>query len=806
VFWPFDLLIFAGDAAALRRIATWRVAVAAWSIFAYFVLGRVRAVQTHYVLSLAAFSVGTAVITGAITTDVGAPARPFFFGHHIIPICSVALVASLRARVAVIAVTCVSSIAACAYADPSLVGSATLGVYLCMLFGSAGLAVVGGHQAMHLIRDNFLQARALERRAEELRQLDRMKSEFFADISHELRTPLTLILGGFRALQSDVQADAARGAIESGLRSSSRLLQLVNEILELARIEQGSRPVDQAPLDLAALTRRAVADFDSSEGAAWFSVTGADVPVPVSASRQQMTKLLYNLLSNAVKFTDPATRRIRVSLDASKGKVVLTVADNGIGIPTDQLDRIFERFVRLESGSAPSREGTGIGLALVKGIVSQAGGRVDVESTLGRGSTFTVTLPRGDVSGFRAGERDDLDEDLADVVQRYAASRVTSDTTPGVPSRPERPRDGRPTVVLVEDNAELRRYTRRILSERFHVIDARDGAEALELCRADPPSLILTDVMMPRMTGPELLRAVRCDDALRETPVVFLTARAGADARSESLEGGADDYVCKPFEERELVARVENLVEKRRQALELAELNGALEARIAARTAELHALAAHLSEVLEQERARIARDIHDELGQTLSAMRLEVEHAAREHATTAGGRAALERITHLLAETIGTSRRILAELRPRVLDDFGLVAGLEWLVEQFRARYDVRCQLAIGPDVDADAARSTALFRIVQECLTNVAKHAAARRVDVSIALEATTLRLLVSDDGKGMEVPAGGARGMGLLGIRERALQFGGVVDVRSSPGQGTSIHVEIPTAGARRGEGVAA
>jgi signal transduction histidine kinase len=241
----------------------------------------------------------------------------------------------------------------------------------------------------------------------------------------------------------------------------------------------------------------------------------------------------------------------------------------------------------------------------------------------------------------------------------------------------------------------------------------------------------------------------------------------------------------------------ENFLQHRalsRTTRELAALNGELEARVAARTEELRALAAHLAGVLENERARIARDIHDELGQSLTAMRLEIDDASHSLAPSGALRDAIDRIARLLDATLGTSRRILTELRPRVLDDFGLRAAIEWLAGEFRARHACACELSIDPDLDVDSERATALFRIVQECLNNVARHAGAARVEILLTRDDRLLRLMVRDDGRGLGAGPVRAGAMGLLGMRERAWQFDGRVALSSEPGSGTTVDVEIP------------
>ncbi len=402
---------------------------------------------------------------------------------------------------------------------------------------------------------------ALKTANEQLHEMDRLKSDFFANISHEFRTTLTLSLASFKELWRLAPATKTREQINVGMRNTSRLLHLVNEFLDLAKFDRGALAIRKLTIDMAALVRGVAANFEAPDRRR-IHLHGAQEPVPVEADPHQMKKVLYNLLSNAVKFSDPDTGQVWIRLGAKGDRVEIEVEDNGIGIPRDQLDRIFERFAQVERRATRRQEGTGIGLALVKEIVSQHGGTVAVESELGRGSTFTVSLPRGAAGVIIAVEDDALS---LSVVERKPPQEAA-------PAAAARPAGHRPLVLVAEDNADMRTYVERLLAPQYRVMLARDGAEALEQATRVPPDLILTDVMMPRMCGNALLKAVRADETLRDIPVVFLTAKAGTEARVESLEAGANDYIPKPFDETEILARVGNLIRLRAQERELAAL------------------------------------------------------------------------------------------------------------------------------------------------------------------------------------------------------------------------------------------
>src|SRR5207253_1394218 len=413
-------------------------------------------------------------------------------------------------------------------------------------------------------------ARVSERRARQeleashrkLLELDRLKSEFFANVSHELRTPLTLSLAAFKTLLKLSTNVECQQLIQSGMRNASRLLFLINELLDLAKYDSGRAELRKRSIDLAMLIRSVAANFESSQKSR-VHLKGVSQAIAAEVDPGQMKKVLYNLLSNAFKFSDPDEGQVWIRLGSKEDVVELEIEDNGIGIPKEQLDRIFDRFTQVEGSATRRYEGSGIGLALVKEIVTQHGGSITVESESGHGSVFTVVLPRGHTAPDDIAELEE-DETQIPVFPESGQEHVGEIISPAS--------DHHPLLIVADDNADMRRYLERVLSRQYRIVLAKDGAEALEQARSLRPDLILTDVMMPRMSGPDLLKAVREDRTLGSTPVIFITARAGTEARIESLDAGADDYLAKPFDENELTARVDNLIRARNQQRELAKL------------------------------------------------------------------------------------------------------------------------------------------------------------------------------------------------------------------------------------------
>lgn len=390
----------------------------------------------------------------------------------------------------------------------------------------------------------------VEAQAAELRTLDEAKSRFFANVSHELRTPLTLVQGPLQDVldgRLGPTPEPVRRQVETVLASGRRLGQLVEQLLDVAKLEAGEMRLNVRRADLGPLFARLADAFGAlarSRGVD-FEATIPAGAITASVDADQMEKVWANLLSNALKFT-PAGGRVAFTVEAGDSPdLVVTVEDDGLGISEHELPRIFERFHQVDASSTRVHGGTGLGLALVREVTELHGGKVEVRSAPGRGSRFVVRVP------------------AQTVVEPTAAPRQVRATVE--PARPESPSPSpdddteRRTILLVEDNVELRGYLRRHLADRYRVVEATNGREGLEAARAAVPDLILCDIMMPEMDGEELCRAVRADPELAFLPVVMLTARSSRESRLAALEGGADDYLVKPFDPEELELRIRNL-------------------------------------------------------------------------------------------------------------------------------------------------------------------------------------------------------------------------------------------------------
>jgi adenylate cyclase len=421
-----------------------------------------------------------------------------------------------------------------------------------------------------------------------LEETDRLKTEFFANISHEFRTPITLTLGPLEGILTGRYGEASdtiRDQVQVMQRNQERLLGLVNQILDLAKLEAGGMPLKASPMpDMNRYVEERVSQFRSTAEKLEIElrvsldprVRGADLFI----DRETFDKLLLNLMSNAHKFTKEGYVEVSTAIDGDS--FCLTVTDTGVGIKADQLPHIFDRFRQADGGVSREFGGTGLGLAWVKEIAKLHGGDVTVHSQYGKGSSFRVSIPLGKAHLDPASVVEFTDEDLSTLSSSYKVLILSEEGTDreGVDHLNQKTEaafdKAKQTILYAEDNSDLRNYIRDLLSKDYNVFLAVDGRDGMEKAGKYKPDLVLTDHMMPQMSGRDLLHAIRGDPELCSIPVIFLTARAGSEARIESLDAGADDYIAKPFDEAELIVRIRNVLHGRAQERELAELNHAL--------------------------------------------------------------------------------------------------------------------------------------------------------------------------------------------------------------------------------------
>ena len=676
------------------------------------------------------------------------------------------------------------------------------------------------------IGTSIAKARAYEeerQRAEALAELDRAKTAFFSNVSHEFRTPLTLLLGPTdEALADPTLGGAARERMELIQRNALRLQRLVNTMLDFARIEAGRIEAAYEPTDLATYTAEVASSFRSAIEAAGLRLV-VDCPslaTPVYVDRAMWEKIVLNLCSNAFKHTFEGT--IRVALEADDHHAILQVSDTGVGIPADQMPRLFERFYRVPNARSRTHEGSGIGLALVQELANLHGGAIEASSIEGAGTTFTVRIPLGNTHLRRDQVVERADHEPAShgasayvaealrwtpAVEKLVGRAAIDSSNARAPLDPQTLIGAR--VLIADDNADLRAYAGGLLrAQGWDVIAVSDGEEALTVARAGRVDLVLTDVMMPRLDGFGLLRALREDPSTSFIPVIMLSARAGEESRIEGLAVGADDYLVKPFSSRELIARVSahlRLAAMRAQATAKAEAaNKAKSDFLAAMSHELrtplNAIAGH-AELLEME----------VYGPVTPEQRGALARILR------GERHLLSLINDVLNFAKLEAGRLEYDMREVSLSsavaDVGTIIGPQMAAKQigFRASVPADAELRADPDK---------LNQILINLLGNAAKFTPAGgsvTVDVLARVDGEPqgmIALRVSDTGIGiardkqetifdpfvqvsrdLTKPFQGT-GLGLAISRELARAMGGDLRVRSTLGKGSVFTLTLPRA----------
>ncbi len=399
--------------------------------------------------------------------------------------------------------------------------------------------------------------------SDSLRNLDQLKTRFFANISHEFRTPLTLILGQVESVLSSDIGTKAKSKLHIANRNARRLLTLINQLLDISKIEAGSMQIKAEQHNIISFLKSLFYSFESLADSKQITLKfDSDlVNIPVVFEPDKMEKVFYNLFSNAFKFTPPGgTITVRAYISGSSS--VICIKDTGTGIPANMANKIFDRFYQLDNSSTREHEGTGIGLALTKELIELHQGKITVKSNTGEGAEFIVTLPLGNLNSPKitpdALPHNDVFEDLNTdpEMEIQDENSISGGDSAGIKGE---------IILIVEDNADVRNYVREQLESEFIIVDARNGEAGIAKARGIIPDLIITDVMMPKMDGFRFCTEIRKDERTSHIPIIMLTAKAGLDDKIEGLETGIDDYLTKPFSTRELRVRVKNLIQQRKE-------------------------------------------------------------------------------------------------------------------------------------------------------------------------------------------------------------------------------------------------
>lgn len=677
----------------------------------------------------------------------------------------------------------------------------------------------------------------LEHLYERLKEFDELKTRFFANVSHELRTPLTLIIGPTnRLLASPGLTKEDRQSLETIRRNAHILLRHVNDLLDVAKMESGEMQPHYAEVDLGYLMRMTAANFETlaQDRGIELDVAAAD-PVPAQVDPDKLQRILVNLLSNALKFT-PEAGVVRLSLDVrteadGSRRAVIQVRDSGPGVPPEFRERIFERFRQVDGSATRRHEGTGLGLAIVKDFVALHGGTVRVDDAPEGGARFVVELP------VTAPEGAAVHSDLPAIPGLAPEHPAQAAGEPELEPPAAAAAGTRATVLVVEDNPDLNRFIVETLSGEFHVRSARDGQEGLEKLLASPPDLVVSDVMMPRMSGDQLLQAIRSRPELDTLPVVLLTAKADDEMRVKLLREGAQDYVMKPFSGEELRARVGNLasIKRAREVLQV-ELTGTLQSlealarEVMARKRELEVavesmrVARDHAERASQIKTNFLRLVSHELRTPLTAISLQLQLLQRHRAAALSTKeqesvrkmsTAASRLQDLIESLLEHARieagHLSAEKVP--VDLAALAAAVREEAETRAEQKELRLFLAAPPDLPLLESDRRLVRLVLANLVDNAIKFTAAGEVEIRLSYADGQHRITVRDTGAG--IPRELHRtifepfeqlepisrkhtpgvGLGLALVHEMVTALGGQIELESEPGRGSTFTVLLPS-----------
>ncbi len=433
-----------------------------------------------------------------------------------------------------------------------------------LIYGLLFLSGLYSLRKYELNRMNLKNQLKLEKvESDSLRHLDQLKTRFFANISHEFRTPLTLILGQVESVLSLDIGTKAKGKLHIANRNARRLLTLINQLLDISKIEAGSMQLKAEQHNIVSFLKSLFYSFESLADTKQITLKFESelVNIPVVFEPDKMEKVFYNLFSNAFKFTPPGGT-ITVKAVSSNTSAVISIKDTGSGIPANRMNKIFDRFYQMDNSSTREHEGTGIGLALTKELIELHKGTIKVKGETGEGAEFVITLPLGSLTVHKVSLDAVPHDNVFDEIITEPGNDIQDENL--ISGGNGEDREGE-IILIVEDNADVRNYIREQLETEFIIIDARNGEAGIAKARGIVPDLIITDVMMPKMNGYRFSQEIRKDERTSHIPIIMLTAKAGLDDKIEGLETGIDAYLTKPFSTREMKVTVKNLIQQRKE-------------------------------------------------------------------------------------------------------------------------------------------------------------------------------------------------------------------------------------------------
>jgi signal transduction histidine kinase len=595
--------------------AVWIVLAAVGAVLVHRSLVVRGVFNPHYHVAMLLLVGGVFGPTGAAIAEISRASGDFFFAFFLIFFAFTSLFpADVRWVVLTSLAVMASYAGARTFRPEGLLFSAELISNLIYLGQLTFIGVVLNRVVCKLFFDEKLVRIELAQANQGLMELDQAKTAFFSNVSHEIRTPLTLILTPLQQLLNTRFMDLPPDVIEklqSMRANASRLLKMVNMILDFAKLEAGQAKVNVSSFVLDELARYTVDLFKAVAESKHIKleVEALSGDARMSSDLDKIEKILVNLVGNAIKFTPPGgTITVRVTKKDELAE--LSVQDTGIGIAPEDLGKLFQRFAQIEGDHQKSVKGTGIGLAMVKEYAKLLGGDARVESEVGRGSTFSVVLPwrvsgEAEKTAPEAPKEQKLDSQLAaaDIVVHEDGPRIRQIDKAG---------PGKPRVLCVDDNPALLSLVSSILEQDYNLFLASDAKEALQRLEADRVDLLISDVMMPGISGLDLCRKIKTNPKTSHLPVVLLTARGAVAQKIEGLEYGADEYLGKPFDPEELKVRIRSIFELRRLTRSLATKSQDLEvALVRLKEEEVKVIAAEKLRTLGELAAGVFHEVHN---------------------------------------------------------------------------------------------------------------------------------------------------------------------------------------------------
>ena len=696
---------------------------------------------------------------------------------------------------------------------------------LYFLILSGIISVTAAHLNYRRRFNEFALKYKLAAQHKQLSALDRLKSQFFANVSHELRTPLTLILAPLEKIKSESQAlsGGARDLLTVVENNALRLLRLVNDILSLIKFEEGSDHLVMKAFDLSRFLRGihgSMTHLAEMKSVA-LTLDDSDGHLFIVADPEAMDKIITNIVTNAIKFT-PEGGRIHISAERTANDVTIKISDTGIGIPAEKLAHIFDRFYQVDGSTTRKHQGLGLGLAMVRELMDRHKGRVDVSSTDGAGSTFSLHFPHAsEEAADLAFEMPSAAPARLEPIQAFhlkASQRalIVSEPRPAEVAVAANPNPDRPSLLIVDDEPDMRRYLSTMLGDDYRIVEAVDGNDALEKAIAEPPSLMLLDLMLPGVSGLDVCKTLKDNPATRGIKIIVLTARADEDAKIIALKHGADDFLIKPFSGLEVRTRLANL-------MKAASLENDLQASNTELKQSLKQLKDTEAALVQNARlsalGTMAAGLLHEIGNPLNFMGTALQLATRS-ATRTQSADTLDTLTDIQAGydrirlIISDLRGFTAPQRPENARPFDLNDAVE---HALRFTAHMRRGVTIKNTTSGPAVVSGSLSSISQVLVNLIINAFAAvknieekRQPEIAISIETKDRHAIITvrDNGTGIEPSiqerifdpffstkeAGEGMGLGLAVSHRIISNHLGLLTVKSAPGEWTEFSFNLP------------